>query len=201
MQDVLFEVAMRSKIRTIINIFCVRPNLNNLYFWKLKCNKDYPAKTYLDFWSGPENYLMGNKPFCLNINTNYDIDCRYTVDPYVYEYTKMLRKLRYPNTKYVNNYNILEILKTPHINQFILLMWNADDGKVMYDDYAYETENQCYDKISDYQLKIRDDYFNAAIINLQHLSPCFIKYDVLKKRKGKYVEFLKCYQHSISLLY
>ena len=144
---------------------------------------------------------MGNKLFCLNINTDYHKNCRYSVDPYLYEYTKMLSRLRYRNTERINDFDVLEIIKLTHIKQYILLIWDMNDGDEVYYSYTYETENQCYDKISEYEFKLRDDYFNAAIINLQHISPCFIKYDVLKKRKGKYVEFLKCYQHSISLLY
>ena len=132
MQDVLFEVALRSKIRTIINIFCTLPNLNTVYFWKLKCEKDYPGKHYLECWTGPENYLMGNKSFCFNLYLEHGN--LHHVDKYVYEYTPILKTIKY---HIGTEDEKLILMQLSHLKQHILI---TDNGAV------YDIE--CYDRIN-----------------------------------------------------
>ena len=174
MQDILFEIALRSKIRTIMNIFCTLPHLNTIYFWKLKCNKDYPAKTYLECWSGPENYLAGHKKFCFNVYADPS-NLIHDVDPYVYEWTPLLKIIQYPTREWQKNYEKFEIVTVEKLKQFILII----DGVDNYSTSQYETE----EKIIAFLTGCHTD-MDAVVINLANISPCFTKYGVLKNRSG-----------------
>ena len=194
MQDVLFEIALRSKIRTIISILCVFPKLDMVHFWKSKCLKDYPSKHYLDCWTGRENYLMGNKLFCINMNTQYPSP-HYLADKYVFEYTSLLRNIQHRNTDRINNVDYLELFTFTNIKPYILIAWNDD----LCQKGTFNTEYECFEQLKQYQLK--GEYVNAALFNLSHMSPYFIKYDILIQREGSYVQFYKCYKDYIALLY
>ena len=182
MQDVLFEVALRSKIRTIMNIFCILPRLNTIYFWKLKCAKDYPEKYYLDCWSGPENYLTGNKKFCFNVYPDRD-NFIHDVDPLLYEWTPILKIIQYPTRECQKNYEKFEIVLVEKLKQFILIIDGADN----YATSQYETEEKviafltgCHTQLPKADIQSLD----AVVINLANISPCFTKYGVLKNRSG-----------------
>ncbi len=168
MDDILFEIALHSKIRTIINIMQVLPKLNTIYFWKLKCLKDYPTNTYLNCWTGPENYLIGKGMFFLNVYTNdkYIIN---GIDKYVYEYTPMFKKIKHQTEE--NYYDKLELVHIPHNKQQFVLIW---DGPDKYTIHCYQSHEETIDAMR--QMKTEK---NAIVINLAHVSPCFITYGVL----------------------
>lgn len=81
--DNIKEIALHTNLKTTINILSVIPSINTVDFWKQKC------KYYFDFWTGPENYLLQNKQFCLNVNLGNRPD----VDDYLYEYTPAYAKI------------------------------------------------------------------------------------------------------------
>ena len=141
------------------------PNLNTVHFWKLKCLKDYPAKTYLDCWTGRENYLMDNKLFCINMGTQYPSP-RYLADKYVFEYTSLLRNIQHRNVDY------LELFTFTNIKPYILIAWDND----LCQKGTFDSEYECFEQLKQYQLK--GEYVNAALFNLSHMSPYFIKYNV-----------------------
>ena len=166
MEDILFEVAMRSKLYTIISIMGVLPKLNTPYFWKLKCLKDYPNNCYLDCWTGPENYLVGKNKFLLNVYMNennmiHDIDN-------LYEYTPIIRKIKYPTTPSEKGYEPLEWVLVKNIRQYVVIV-DEDDT----------FDAQCY---STPDFKLNTYEWDIVVIDLAHMSPSFIKYGVIKKR-------------------
>ncbi len=181
MEDALFEIALRSKIRTIVNLMRVLPTLNNIYFWKLKCLRDYPINTYLDCWTGPENYLVGNSKFCFNAYLN-DKNIIHHLDIYLYEYTPLLKFTLYPTVAYKKNYERLEIATVRYIKQYVLLSDEVD-----------HFNSDCYHSEKETMIALKQMTSHAIVINLAHRSPCFIKYGVLKERTGvpdKYYQYL-----------
>ena len=199
MEDILLEIALHCKLRTVINIMRVLPQLDNVYFWKLKCEKDYPGKNYLECWTGKENYLIhSKKSIFLNMNTDYHDIMPYHVDKYIYEYTNLIKKLKYPG---IDEYENLEVIQLYTIKQYILIMWDQLDGYAYYHINTYDTEAETFAAIKEKQNTLKDEYINIAILNLAYMSPYFIKYGCIKKRKGDYVTYYKGYKYAITFTY
>ena len=107
----------------------------------------------------------------------------------------MLRNIQHRNTDLINNVDYLELFTFTNINPYILIAWDDD----LCHRGTFNTEYECFEQLKQYQLK--SEYVNAALFNLSHMSPYFIKYDVLIQREGSYVQFYKCYKDDIALLY
>ena len=169
MEDVLFEIALRCKIPTIIHLMRVLPKLNTDYFWKQKCLRDYPTKYYLDFWTGVENYLMGNHKFCFHMYMNNHSEITGT-DQYLYEYTPSFSLMCD-----VTNCH-LSIAIISDIKQFVVI-W---DEEISYDTSCYHTHEHMMRSVEKYPEKTA-----AIVIDLKYRSPCFLKYGVIKWRDVK----------------
>ena len=66
MENIIFEICLRTNYETTIKLLQLYPRILNKYnnIWKLKCNNQFPNKPYFDLWTGAENYLICTKIWC-----------------------------------------------------------------------------------------------------------------------------------------
>jgi hypothetical protein len=160
--DIISEIALYTNFNTTINILNVLPQLNTIYLWKKKCYN----KPYFDFWTGPENFLLDNI-FCLNIS----FKVHFNIDPFLYEYTPMLKRVLTSINSNGDGYLNQKIIKVKDIKQYILLYHNFED--ILYIN-SYHCENEALDKIDNI---CKLDGNIMIIINLKYMTPSFIHYN------------------------
>ena len=66
-KDMIMEIALNADYDTTNNILktCSTADIDAL--WKAKCAKLYPSKTYLEAFSGRENFLLKERTFVLTV--------------------------------------------------------------------------------------------------------------------------------------
>lgn len=163
--DNIHEIALYTNFNTTINILNVLPQLNTVYLWKKKCYN----KPYYDFWTGPENFLLDNK-FCLNVSFKE----HFNIDPFLYEYTPMLKRVLNSINSNGDGYLNQKLIKVKDIKQYILLYHNFEDVKDVKYINSYHCENEALDKIDNI---FKLDGYIMTIINLKYMTPSFIHYN------------------------
>lgn len=179
--DNIKEIALHTNLKTTINILRVIPSINTMDFWKQKCQH------YFDFWTGPENYLLKNKQFCLNVNLGNRPD----IDDYLYEYTSAYANIVSSIKDRIDHqagYDNNQIIKIPlnQLKQFILI---GDNGEANYiGSYYLFNEAFSYLQVHQNQL-LNDGYLQTVIVDLAWIRPFFIKHGCISSFKAKYMNF------------
>lgn len=76
--DLILEVALQADFDTTLSMLDAYSVLDTENFWRIKCTKLYPHKTYLEAFCGPENFVLKSKKFAILVHDEGDFrisDC------------------------------------------------------------------------------------------------------------------------------
>lgn len=161
------------------------PELNNDEFWKCKINKLFPLETYLDFYTGEENYLIRDrKDFILAIDTSDGMSCENSL----FEYDKMLDDILELSDEKIHtgmgylSHRLLHI----HIkHQFVIVNEGLTDVTIINQcDSELEAKDIIKGHIKDMNYDLNDDmteYIKYMVIDLNTITPYFLKLGKLRK--------------------
>lgn len=171
-RDNIYNIAIYCDFKTTINLILVLPDIDNENLWREKVNN--LNKTYYNFYSGPENYLLHVKSFCLS----YSFKTHDNMDPYLYEYTPMLERVLGSVNSHSDHYLRSRLILINDIKQYILLGIFETVGRQVKKNLFYlgsfDTEQEAFDVVDD---KPNDNKNDFVIVNIQYLTPSFIHYN------------------------
>lgn len=179
--DCIKEIAYRCNYRTTKIILDLCPKLNNIEFWQSKCALNFPAQTYLNFYSGEENYLLRKiEDFVLAVDFTSE---RYPCENILYEYNEMLDSILNLSEGKIDDRSC-RIHKLVHIDledQFVILF--TDEYENICTIGQYNTELEAINEIKeDFEDQYSDeDNICYMIIDMSSIIPYFWKYGKLKE--------------------
>ena len=114
----------------------INPYLNTIQFWKNKCQRMYPEKTYLDNFAGLENFLMKSRAFTLTIDDNNINSCLFGCHPLLEKQILTISSLiKRP---------YLELIKA-NISKCFIVIKKCENGKLT-DFFQADIKNECNEK-------------------------------------------------------
>lgn len=148
LDDNKLEIALVADYDTTCNILKLFPQFDTLNFWKSKCDKLYPEKTYFEFFTGPENFRLKERTFVI---TSEKCISRIFDDKLIEYYDSMVMTKVLSITTLKTKINIEK--------RFITIKLNDDIN--LYTFSQSDIRNECYDIIGkDYDLGHNNyDYF------------------------------------------
>jgi hypothetical protein len=175
--DVLLNIAFRADYQAINSLICTckyyseYPNI-----WKIACQTKFPNKSYFDFWTSKENYLVHErKSFALGINFGL-----HKVSNYIYEYDDTFPKILEFYGQFIPH-NVeckLPVLLEFSVQaQFVVAVEDDDLNTFIYgqaDTYQGAIDMMCSKYESD-NIPEYADSFEWAIIDLANCKPYFWK--------------------------
>lgn len=140
LDDNKLEITLAADYDTTVNILKLFPQFDTLDFWKNKCNKLYPEKTYFEFFTGPENFLLKERTFVITVDNNTDP----VINNYLMEYNSILtEQLKILNT--VSSDCLFEHIKINIEKQFIVIR-STDTLSLL---FQSDIKDDCYDMIKE----------------------------------------------------
>jgi hypothetical protein len=185
--DALLSIAIRSDYPTISSFICTCKYFSQcLNIWQLACESQFQDKSYFDFWTPKENYLVHARGiFALTVNFSTE-----EVSNYIYEYDPMLLEMFETTNAIINEgqgYTTPTLLKFSIESQFIIVMRDfVYDISIVGQSASYESAKSIIQKdqlrlIRTEDNDLPDDMdFEYIIINLEDTIPRFWKIKVLK---------------------
>lgn len=178
MLDVQSEVALNADYDTTLKILELHPKYNTLTFWKNKCTKLYPSKTYLDFFTPAENFLLKERSFFLL----GDDECDLRISNILFDSEQNVKDLCKIFGDLSNRvYDFIEIKID---KQFILIKRDCHDQ--LFQLFGYDIKDDCVEIIKrDTLIETYDcDYYiiDTKDLKLRHknltdINPTTIEYD------------------------
>ena len=180
--DNIREVAYRADYNTTKNMIESYPELNNDDFWKSKCLILFPKESYLDFYTGEENYLIRERgEFALAVDFSSEAECQNVL----FEYFDMLNEVLNLSEEKIHHgmgYNMHYLVKIIVQKRFIII---KNDGGYLIG--QCDSESKALQIIKDDAIIHKDDeygeYIKYIIVDIESITPYFWKLGSISKRR------------------
>jgi hypothetical protein len=186
--DNIREIAYQADYETTKKTLKLYPELDDDQFWKSKCLKLFPRETYLDFYTGEENYLIRERGvFALAVDFSGNGNC----ENLLFEHFDMLDKILDLSSEKIYDgmgYMLEILIKLIVKNRFIVIK-NLEGFFV----------EQCSTELDAIDIMMNDaityknneyaEYINYMIIDLKSITPYFWKIGSLTKKQKAAFKF------------